>query len=481
VNSTLDEILDAAVAAAFEYAAIDGSQRAAFLEAIATALESDSEEIVAMADRETHLGETRLRGELARTTGQLRLFADLVADGSWQGARIDTGPPDIRRLLIPLGPVAVFGASNFPLAFSVPGGDTASALAAGCPVICKAHPAHPETSTLAAAAIERARSEIGMPIGVFTLLTDTSVEAGRQLVADDRIEAVAFTGSLAAGKALYDIATRRNRPIPVYAEMGSTNPVFVLPGAAAQRGKQIATELADSITLSVGQFCTNPGVVAAIEGTIGDALAEAMSDRPAATMLTPDIADQYVRRLSSALTAGTTLVAGSVRAGQPALVRVDVTTFLNEPALRHEVFGPSSVLVEAGSIPKLLEVAHSLEGQLTATVYGTDDELAASHDLVAALTRRVGRVIANGVPTGVAVNHAMQHGGPYPASTDARATSVGTAAIERFVRPVCYQNFPDSALPPLLRAFNPLGATRLVNGALTNDVLPGLQQPSGGY
>jgi alpha-ketoglutaric semialdehyde dehydrogenase len=463
----LDDILGAAAAASPGFAAVDGPARAAFLKAIADELESIGDAVVVTADRETHLGETRLRGELTRTTNQLRMFADLVTDASWQGARIDIGPPDIRRMLIPLGPVAVFGASNFPLAFSVPGGDTASALAAGCPVVCKAHPAHPDTSELCAAAIQRAVHSQRMPDGVFALLTDTSVEAGQRLVADDRVEAVAFTGSLPAGRALYDLAASRARPIPVYAEMGSINPVFVLPGAAAQRGEQIAAELADSITLGVGQFCTNPGVTVALAGTLRQVLTSAMADRPAGMMLTTNIAEQYVRNLSALIASGPSLATGAVGAGQPSLATVGAATFVDRPELHREVFGPASLLVEAATDEELLAVARSLEGQLTATVYATDEELAASAELIGTLTQRVGRVIANGVPTGVAVNRAIHHGGPYPASTDARTSSVGTTAIERFVRPVCYQGFPDGALPPLLRDANPLGALRLVNGSLS--------------
>jgi alpha-ketoglutaric semialdehyde dehydrogenase len=464
---TLDDLLDAAAAAAPTYAAVAGTARSAFLAAVARELESIGDDVVATADRESHLGETRLRGELTRTTNQLRMFADLVADASWQEARIDTGPPDIRRMLVPLGPVAVFGASNFPLAFSVPGGDTASALAAGCPVVCKAHPAHPDTSELCTAAIEQAARAQGMPDGVFALLRDTSVEAGQRLVADDRVEAVAFTGSLPAGRALYDLAAGRPRPIPVYAEMGSINPVFVLPGAAAERGEQIAAQLADSITLGVGQFCTNPGVTVALAGSLRQALTAAMADRPAGTMLTTGIAEQYVRNLAALLDSGPALATGSVGAGQPSLATVDAQTFARRPELHHEVFGPASLLVEAATAEELLAVARSLEGQLTATVYATDEELAANADLIGVLTQRVGRVIANGVPTGVAVNHAIHHGGPYPASTDVRSSSVGTTAIERFVRPVCYQDFPDGALPQLLRDANPLGALRLVNGSLS--------------
>lgn len=464
---TLDDLLDAAAAAAPDYAAVDGAARSVFLAAIADGLESIGDAVVGTADRETHLGETRLRGELTRTTNQLRMFADVVTDASWQGARIDTGPPDIRRMLIPLGPVAVFGASNFPLAFSVPGGDTASALAAGCPVVCKAHPAHPDTSELCTGAIQQAARSQRMPDGVFALLTDTSVEAGQRLVGDDRVEAVAFTGSLPAGRALYDLAAGRPRPIPVYAEMGSINPVFVLPGAAAERGEQIAAQLADSITLGVGQFCTNPGVIVTLAGTLRSALTAAIADRPAGMMLTTSIADHYVHNLASLLESGPALATGAVGAGQPSLATVDAGTFVTRPELHHEIFGPASLLVEAATDEELLAVARSLEGQLTAAVYATDEELAASAELIRVLTERVGRVIANGVPTGVAVNHAIHHGGPYPASTDARSSSVGTTAIERFVRPVCYQDLPDGALPPLLRDSNPLGALRLVNGSLS--------------
>lgn len=465
----IDHLLDAAVAAGPAYAALDGDRRAEFLTTIASDLQESAEALLAAANRETSLGEQRLRSELARTTGQLLCFADLVADGSWAAARIDTGPPDIRRLLVPLGPVVVFGASNFPLAFSVPGGDTTAALAAGCPVVCKAHPAHPDTSAIAAAAIDSAARRCDLPAGVFAVVADTSVEAGQRLVADDRVEAVAFTGSLRGGRAIFDIASGRLRPIPVYAEMGSINPVFVLPAAAVARGVEIAAELADSITLGVGQFCTKPGVVVTSSGSFGGHLADAMAGRQAATMLTSAIADRYVDGLTARLATGATLVAGSVARGQPALVSLDTSAFVADPTLQQEVFGPVSLLVTAASEEEMLEVARSLDGQLTGTVYATDDELADHTDLLTALAARVGRLVANSVPTGVVVNTAMQHGGPYPASTDSRTTSVGTAAIERFVRPICYQNFPDAAMPALLRNANPIGAARLVDGLITRD------------
>lgn len=468
----LGGVLDVAVAAARPYGALDAALRAAFLREIADQLESRADELVETAQRESALGVARLTGELTRTTGQLRMFADLVADGSWAGARIDSGPPAIRRLLVPIGPVAVFGASNFPLAFSVAGGDTASALAAGCPVVCKAHPAHPETSVIAATAIDAAVTAHALPSGVFSLVApaagETDVDFGQRLVADDRIEAVAFTGSLAGGRALFDIAATRPRPVPLYAEMGSVNPVFVLPGAAAERSAEIAGELADSITLGAGQFCTNPGVIVVLaDSPLADDLTAAMSGRPVATMLTPAIAAAYARGVATQVDSGARLVAGSAESGRPALARVDAERFINDAVLRREVFGPMSVVVETADVDGMLAVACALEGQLTATVYAAEGELAGHGDLIDALVARAGRVIFGGVPTGVAVNNSMQHGGPYPASTDARTTSVGTAAIERFARPVCFQDFPEDALPALLRDANPLGAIRLVDGVAT--------------
>jgi len=441
-NDDYDAILDAAADAAVSFGETPYPERADFLLAIIDALEAVGDDLVATAERETHLGTERLTGELGRTTAQLRMFADLVRDGGHAGVRVEPGPPEIRRMLIPLGPVAVFGASNFPLAFSVPGGDTASALAAGCPVVVKAHPAHPETGAIAAAAIESAVAATSMPAGTFALVGDPSIEVGQRLAADERIEAVAFTGSQRAGRALFDIAARRPRPIPVYAEMGSVNPVFVLPGAARSRPAEIAGLLAGSITQGAGQFCTQPGVVVTTSPELVDALAAAIAERPAATMLTDAIADQFALGVRRLLDHGARLLAGRGGPGEPTLVAVSASQFEADPELREEVFGPVSVVVTVDDAGGLFEVAGRFRGELTATVFGDDEPEAAA--LVALLARRVGRIVYDGVPTGVAVNSAMQHGGPYPASTDARSTSVGTAAIERFLRPVAFQNVPAS-------------------------------------
>ena len=476
---------EAAAAAFREYGWWPDERRAQLLRAVADEIELAGAELTARAAAETALPPARLDGERARTVGQLLLMADAVAEGSWVEARIDRADParapqprpDLRRMLVPLGPVAVFGASNFPLAFGVPGGDTASALAAGCPVVCKAHPAHPGTAAIAAAAIERALRAVGAPVGTFTLLQGWSHELGLALVRDPRIRAVGFTGSLRGGRALFDAAMTRPDPIPVYAEMGSVNPVFLLPSALGDGAARVVQGLAQSVTLGVGQFCTNPGVVVAGRGDALDrfvaALAERVGAEPAATMLYAGLGGAYAEGLARACASGAALVAGSREAGaqaalvRPALLRTDADRFVAARELREELFGPASLVVEAGDEEELLQVADALEGQLTATIHGTADELRAHARLVRRLQEKVGRLVFNGFPTGVEVSHAMQHGGPYPASTDSRTTSVGTAAIARFARPVCFQGFPDDALPPALRDRNERAIWRLVDGELT--------------
>jgi alpha-ketoglutaric semialdehyde dehydrogenase len=487
------ELVDRALAAAegaFDaYAALPASGRAGFLRAIAEEILALGDPLVARAVAETGLPAARLEGERTRTVNQLRLLASYVEEGSWVEARIDPGDPartpapkpDIRRMLVPLGPVAVFAASNFPFAFSVAGGDTASALAAGCPVVCKAHPGHPGTSELVAGAIARAAAAAGVSADVFSLLHGWSHQVGLALARHLLTRAVAFTGSLQGGRALFDAAAARAEPIPVYAEMGSVNPVFVLPGALAARGPAIAAGLAQSITLGVGQFCTNPGVVFGVAGPGLEALRRALAERiaaaPAGVMLYQRLADAYGAGLERARSRGAAKLAavsaagGPTRAG-PALLATDAARFAEEPALRAEIFGPASLVVEARDGAELVRMAEALEGQLTASIHGTAEELVAHADLVAALTRRAGRLIYNGFPTGVEVGHAMQHGGPYPATTDPRTTSVGTAAVARFARPVCYQDFPDAALPPALGNRNTLGIWRLVDGALTREDVP---------
>ncbi|HJT15924.1 MAG TPA: aldehyde dehydrogenase (NADP(+)), partial [Thermoanaerobaculia bacterium] len=445
-----------AAAKAFEtYGRSSGKQKGELLRAIAARLEANGDAIVETANRETSLGLPRLKGELARTCNQLRMFAALVEEGSWVDARIDHGKVDVRSMRRPIGPVAVFGASNFPLAFSVPGGDTASALAAGCPVVVKAHPAHPETSKLTARAI----AEV-MPSAVFALIE--GFEEGIQLVKHPLIKAVAFTGSRRGGRALMDIAAQRAEPIPVYAEMGSINPVFILPNAMRERGAEIAAGLHGSVTLGAGQFCTNPGLVIANHSNqFLDELSRKIAATPCATMLTPAIADAY----RSGVAKFATLAERRAHVeGGAALFTTDAKAFLDREELMEEVFGPSTLVVECESHERMLAVARALEGQLTATIHAADgDDFA---DLLKILETKVGRVVFNGYPTGVEVLPSMVHGGPYPATSDGRSTSVGTRAIERFTRYVAWQNAPDSALPDELRESNPLGIARMVDGRL---------------
>lgn len=481
----VDRAVVAAETAFVTYSATSPQQRTAFLRAIADELIALGPALLERASAETALPMARLEGERGRTVGQLRLFADLLDEGSWVEARIDTGDasraplpkPDLRRMLVPLGPVGVFGASNFPLAFSVPGGDTASALAAGCTVVCKAHPAHPGTSELAADAISRAAQGTGMPAGVFSLLHGWSHDVGMAIVRHPLTTAIGFTGSLRGGRAIADAAAARPTPIPVYAEMGSVNPVFLLPSAARERADAIAQGLSQSITAGVGQFCTNPGIVVGMRGSELDDLTHQLADRigvaDAGVMLHGELATGYANAVERVQGLGAELVRsgknGSSAHAVPTLLRVDGARFASDPALREEMFGPVSMIVAASDRAELEAIAESLEGQLTATIHGTAEELRDHARLVAILQRKVGRLLFNGYPTGVEVGHAMHHGGPYPASSDSRTTSVGSAAITRFARPVCYQNFPDAALPPALQGANALGIWRMVNGAISRD------------
>jgi NADP-dependent aldehyde dehydrogenase len=463
--------------------------RAALLETVAEEIEGLGDELVQRVCAETGLPEGRILGERLRTTGQLRMFADLVREGSWVDARIDRAmpnrmplpKPDIRRMLVPLGPVAVFGASNFPLAFSVAGGDTASALAAGCPVVCKGHPAHPGTSELVATAISRAVEKTGFHPGTFSLVHGLSPEVSLSLVRHPSIRAVGFTGSLQAGRSLFDAAARRPDPIPVYAEMGSVNPVFILPGALKERGREIAEGLVASVTLGAGQFCTNPGLVFGLEGPELDgfagSVAEVVQDSPAQTMLHSGIQTSFRKGVEewdgtsgvSALGTGADPGEGSGASARAAVYVADGTVFAENPHLAEEVFGPVSLLVRAGSVQELVTLAESMEGNLTATIHGTDEELEREGELIRALERKVGRLIFNSFPTGVEVCPSMQHGGPYPATSDPRSTSVGTAAVYRFARPMAWQGFPDRTLPAELQDANPRGIWRLVDGSLTQD------------
>ncbi|MCA8901728.1 MAG: aldehyde dehydrogenase (NADP(+)) [Hyphomonas sp.] len=456
--------------------------RALFLEAIADELLAIKEDLVPRVIQESALPQGRVEGELGRTTGQLRLFAAEVRAGHWRGLRIDPAlperqplpRPDLRLRRIPIGPVAVFGASNFPLAFSVAGGDTASAIAAGCPVVAKAHPAHPGTSELVGAAITRAAARTGLPGGVFSLLHG-GPDLGGQIVRHPRIKAVGFTGSRQAGMSIFAMAAARPEPIPVVAEMSSINPVILFPGALEARGKAIAEGLAGSIALGAGQFCTNPGLVFAIappaETLAGfrQALAEAITATAPQAMLTEGIANAYASGLDTyGATGGVTALAkgGAAERRAPACVfETDARTFLSNPSLQAENFGASSILITCASAEEAIAALKAMEGQLTATLQMEDCDTALASDFVPVLERMAGRILVNGFPTGVEVSHAMVHGGPFPATSDSRTTSVGTLAIDRFLRPVCYQNFPPGLLPDELADANPTGARRRIDGA----------------
>ncbi|HEX3437526.1 MAG TPA: aldehyde dehydrogenase (NADP(+)) [Pseudacidobacterium sp.] len=487
----VDHAAELAEEAFASYSKLSNSKRAAFLRSIADAIQKISGQIIERAHLETALPVPRLEGETLRTANQLRIFADVVEEGSWVNARIDTADPDrkplpkpdIRSMLQPLGPVAVFGASNFPLAFSVAGGDTASALAAGNPVVVKAHPAHPGTSELVGNAIRECVVAAGLHEGLFSLLFDSGIEVGTRLVQHPLTKAVGFTGSLKAGRALMNLCASRPDPIPCYAEMGSTNPVFILPGAIKQYDK-IAADLTASYTLGAGQMCTKPGLVFLPPQDESSSLAEELrkraTDLPAFTMLTAGIAAQYKRGLTQrtgsdgARTVAVSEAISSPHAGtRAALLEADAEQVLNTPELSEEIFGPTTLLVRYQSPEQILETARSLRGHLTASVLGTAEDLAAHQDLIAVLERKVGRVIFNGYPTGVEVCHAMVHGGPYPATSDGRSTSVGTQAIFRFARPVCYQNMPQTAQAEALQNSNPLKLLRMINGKMTTDPVPG--------
>jgi alpha-ketoglutaric semialdehyde dehydrogenase len=472
------------------YSRASGRVKGKFLRTIAAKIEEAVDELVERAEQETALPKPRLQGETARTSGQLRLFAQVVEEASWVMARIDRADasskppkPDLRSMLHPLGPVVVFGASNFPLAFSVAGGDTASALAAGNPVIVKAHPAHPGTSELVGQLLRESVQECGLPEGVFSLLLDSSTDVGVALVKHPLVKAVGFTGSHKGGRAIMDAAAARREPIPVFAEMGSTNPVFILPGALRENGENISSGMYKSFTLGAGQFCTKPGIVFLPENndaaTFIDRLKKSVLESGQFNMLTSGIRSAYQSATTRRKTeTGVTLLAerpasaGDQELGVDALLfEADTKSFLRNPELAAEVFGPATLIVRHSTRAQVLELARTLEGHLTATVHGTEADLHEFSDLIAILKNKVGRLVFNGFPTGVEVSHAMVHGGPYPATSDGRSTSVGSAAIFRFSRPVCYQGFPESALPDELRSGNPLGIWRMVDGEMTREKL----------
>ena len=493
-TSTLAEVDNAATLAqqAFaSYGKCSGSIRAQLLIRIAEGLQASASEIVQRAHRETALPVPRLEGEMARTTNQLRMFADVAKEGSWCMARLDPADParkpvpkpDIRSMLRPLGPVAVFGASNFPLAFSVAGGDTASALAAGNPVVVKAHAAHPGTSELVGMVIADAVRALQLHEGVFSLLFDDGVHVGASLVQHRAIQAVGFTGSFAGGKALMHLASSRPNPIPCFAEMGSVNPVAILPEALALRASAIADGLFASFTLGAGQMCTKPGIIFVPNGTAGDelvrALGEKVSKASGSKLLACGIGNHYraaIEMRSAHENLRLVAQSGPTTAEDPfgastTLFEVEAEILLAHHHLTEEVFGPAALIVRYKNPAQLIRVCEAMEGQLTAAVHATENEIAQCCDLLSILERKAGRLIFNGYPTGVELGNAMVHGGPHPSTSDSRSTSVGTLAIYRFARPVCYQGMPESLLPHELHGSNPLGILRMVNGEMTREPL----------
>jgi alpha-ketoglutaric semialdehyde dehydrogenase len=486
-DSTLNEVYEIMQKAwkAFEiYRRFSLKQRAVFMKAIASGLDAADDNLISTAMRETNLTEARLRGEKARTVFQLNSYAAACEAGNWLEARIDTAnpertppKPDIRKMLVPLGPVVVFGSSNFPFAYSTAGGDTACAFAAGCPVIVKAHPAHPETSTLVAEIIMEAARQCDMPEGIFSHVYGASFEVGKALVTHPLTKAVGFTGSYSGGKQLFDWGNQRKEPIPVFAEMGSTNPVFLFPEKLSHSAEEMAAMYAGSITLGVGQFCTNPGIIIGIDGPdlqqFISTLGHLIENIAPSKMLHKGITKAYTDKLSLALSQDdVTIVSHSNMlpddelSGIASLATTDAKTFLSNPTLQEEVFGPYSIVVRCTDMEEMKKVAEHLEGQLTATVMATENELNENADLIESIKNICGRIIFNGVPTGVEVCLSMHHGGPFPSTTDSRFTSVGADGIKRFARPVAFQNWPNSMLPDELKNENPLGIYRMVNDVM---------------
>ncbi|CAM1342501.1 aldehyde dehydrogenase (NADP(+)) [Tenacibaculum aestuarii] len=489
-EATQEEInnaVDLASKAFKEYRTLSGKRKAEFLNAIADEILALDNELIQTYCSESGLPEGRAKGERGRTVFQLRSFADLVEEGSWIEATIDTAIPDrepspksdLRKMNIPLGPVVVFGASNFPLAYSTAGGDTAAALAAGCPVIVKSHPMHAGTGELIASAIIKAAEKTEMPNGVFSNINSSGIEVGQQLVAHPKVKAVGFTGSIRGGRALLDLAAKREEPIPVFAEMGSINPVIMLPKALQNRAENLATTYANSITLGTGQFCTNPGLILGIKSYALDSfissLAKKIVEINPTCMLHPNIVGAYENNKTKAIAQeGLAVIANYKENTQPnyasqVVTTVEGKTFLDNPTLHQEVFGPYSMIVQCEDEKQLEEIISNLEGQLTGTVISDDNEVANYPTIIAALQNRVGRIIFNGVPTGVEVCPSMVHGGPYPASTDSRFTAVGVNSIKRWVRPFSYQDWPNNLLPDELKNENPIQILRSVNGTLTKE------------
>ena len=480
----IDQFLQAAWQAFPLFRKTTLQQRADLMRAIALGLEAAGDELIQTAMRETNLPEARLKNERARTMFQLTSYAAACEAGHWLEARIDTanpekGDPDVRKLQVPVGPVVVFGASNFPFAYSTAGGDTASALAAGCPVIVKAHPAHAGTSERVAEAITKAVAAAGLPMGVFAHVHGAGFETGKALVTHPHTRAVGFTGSYGGGKALFDWANQRKEPIPVFAEMGSINPVFLLPGKLKAAATELAGQLAGSVTLGTGQFCTNPGLILGIAGEDLDLfikeLGAAIEKTVPGTMLHPGIAKAYGEKRSAALSQSnvdTVAVAAAKPAenqGVPTIASATAEAFFKNPLLHQEVFGPYSLVIRCKDAAELVKAAQHLEGQLTVSLMATDEDIRTNTALVEAAQDLCGRLILNGVPTGVRVSLSMQHGGPFPATTDSRFTSVGADGIKRWVRPLAYQGWLDAALPDALKNGNPLGIWRTVNDQLTKE------------
>jgi 2,5-dioxopentanoate dehydrogenase len=486
-SEEIQEAVDLASKAFQEFRFISGAKKAEFLNAIADEILALDDELVQIYCSETGLPEGRAKGERGRTVGQLRSFANLISEGSWVEATIDTAQPnrepmpkaDIRKMNIPLGPVVVFGASNFPLAYSTAGGDTAAALAAGCPVIVKSHPMHSGTGELVASAIIKAAEKTGMPNGIFSNLNSSGIEVGQQLVANPKVKAVGFTGSIKGGRALLDLSAKREEPIPVFAEMGSINPVVILPEALNNRNEEIAKTYAGSITLGTGQFCTNPGLILGIKSDTLSAFVNHLSQEileiNPSCMLHPNIKKGYNANKEKVVSQANVTVTANYESdvahnhAQQAVVSVDGKTFLENSTLHLEVFGPFSMVVQCEDTNELEQVIASLEGQLTGTVISDNDEITNYTNVIAALQNRVGRIIFNGVPTGVEVCESMVHGGPYPASTDSRFSAVGISSIKRWVRPFSYQSWPNNLLPKALKNENSLSIFRTIDGVRTKD------------
>ena len=485
----VDRACELAAQATPQLAATSGHKKAVFLRDIATRIESATPALVARATQETGLPEARCQGEIGRTMGQLRLFADLVEKGDWVDARIETAnpdrkplpKPDHRSMLRPIGPVAVFCASNFPFAYSVAGGDTASALAAGCPVIVMAHHAHVGTAEIMAGLMVEAVKANGLPEGTFSLIMGEGRVVGQQVAKHPALRAIGFTGSRTGGRALMDSAAARPTPIPVYAEMSSVNPIVLLEGALASRGDAIATGLLGSCTLGVGQFCTQPGLIVLVRSAASEAfvakLSSLFTEAADGVMLTAGIHQAYQKGIAARSTqAGVKLLAQGKSSGQPnrgvaALFATEAKTFIAEASLQDEIFGPCSLIIWCHHAQEVDATISALHGNLTATLHGTDVELIANAPLLAKLEAIAGRVVINGFPTGVEVSHAVVHGGPYPSLSDGRTTSVGSNAIYRFTRLTCYQTFPDAALPTELQNANPLNLSRLLNGTRSSAAL----------